>query len=79
MYELGDADVSRREFNSLPIESRGTSESDQTRVAVAMGEASRDALTVICRSMPSAAVSLKSVIEKVEETSKAGDKGRQFS
>ena len=79
MYELGDADVSRREFNSLPIETRGTSESDQTRVAVAMGEASRNALTAICRSMPSAAVSPKSVIEKVEKTSKAEEKGRQPS
>jgi len=71
VYELGDADTSRRGFNYLPMKSRGTSESDQTRVAVAVGGASRNALTAICRSMPSAAVSLKSVIEKVEETSKA--------
>merc|ERR1719291_1236161 len=56
VYEPGDADTSRREFNYLPMKSRGTSESDQTRVAVATGEASRNALTAIRRSMPSAAV-----------------------
>ena len=79
MYELGDANISRREFNYLPIESRGTSGSDQIRVDIAMGEAPGNARTAICRSMPSAAVSLKSVIEKVEKTSKAEEKGRQSS
>ena len=79
MYELGDANISRREFNYLPMESQGTSRSDQIRVAIAMGEAPGNALAAICRSIPSAAVSPKSVIEKVEKTSKAEEKGRQSS
>merc|ERR1719291_651549 len=44
VYEPGDVNISRREFYYLPMESRGTSWSDQTRVANAMGEAPGNAL-----------------------------------